>query len=216
MNYEEKLQIVIAAARDAIKTSPSNDEVNLYLVGNDLNQLDPSEVWDILHKIELEEHVLEVKTFPSVLNIRLGEFEDVMYNTASYFTIKTNENFEKWCANRVTKHTYPISYNTALSELTIGSNHVAFRKDSFRSNLIELLFKSKTSQLKEWSWDEVIAKVEGIAEDDNKTLASNRKKFYPACDGLAKAIASKTGINDLLIFSKTTVRVNPKYISSKS
>jgi len=54
-----------------------------------------------------------------------------------------------------------------------------------------------------------------IACHDTKDKAAtkeNKNKFYPACDGLTKHIASKIGVNDLLIFNKSTVQINPKYI----
>ena len=60
------------------------------------------------------------------------------------------------------------------------------------------------------SWDEVIEEIEDTKGKEATT--ENKKKFYPACDGLAKHIASKTGVNDLLTFTKSTVQINSKYL----
>lgn len=195
--------------------SLDREAIHLYMIGNRLDKLDPNEVWDILHKVEIEDKVFEIISFPSVLNIRLGEFEDVMYNTASHFTVKINDGFEKW-ANKSSSNnnstTAQATYNQSSGMLSIDNKHVKIRKDSFRANLLVLLFKNKSSRNKEWSWDEIIAQIEGINVNDTQTLKANKKKFYPACDGLSKHIASKIGVNDLLIFNKSSVRINRKYV----
>lgn len=105
--------------------------------------------------------------------------------------------------------TTKVSYNSQKGELDIEGKGVKFKKDSFRAKLLELLLKDDKSRNKEWSWDEVIEVIEDTKDKD--LTKENKKKFYPACDGLSKHIASKTGVNDLLIFNKTTVQINPKY-----
>ena len=109
-------------------------------------------------------------------------------------------------AKMVTK----VTYNTQKGELDIEGKRVKLNKDSFRAKLLELLLKDDKNRKKEWSWDEVIEIIEDT-KDENLTKES-KNKFYPACDGLTKHIASKTGINDLLMFNKSTVQINPKYL----
>jgi len=102
------------------------------------------------------------------------------------------------------------SYDPQKGVLDIEGKKVKFKKESFRAKLLELLLKDDKSSRKEWSWDEVIEKIEDISDPD--LLKEYKKKFYPACDGLSKQIASKTGITDFLTFTKSTVQINAKYL----
>lgn len=108
------------------------------------------------------------------------------------------------------KVTAKVAYSSQKGELDIEGKKVKLNKDSFRAKLLELLLKDEKSRKKEWSWDEVIEEIEDTKSKEATT--ENKKKFYPACDGLSKFIAQKIGINDLLIFNKSTVQVNPKYL----
>jgi len=102
-----------------------------------------------------------------------------------------------------------VSFNSATRTLEIKNTNLKFKQDSFRAKLVSLLFKKKDKLDYEWSWDEVLEEIEGITDTD--LLKENKKRFYPACDGLSKAIAQKSGVNDLLIYTKSTVKINPKY-----
>ena len=108
------------------------------------------------------------------------------------------------------KVTAKVTYNAQKGELDIEGKKVKFKKDSFRAKLLELLLKDDKSRKKEWSWDEVIEAIEDTK--DEELTKENKNKFYPACDGLSKHIASKTGVNDLLAFTKSTVQINSKYL----
>lgn len=109
-----------------------------------------------------------------------------------------------------TKVKLKATYNAQKGELDIEGKKVKLNKDSFRAKLLELLLKDDKSRKKEWSWDEVIEAIEDTK--DEELTKENKNKFYPACDGLAKHIASKIGVNDLLTFTKSTVQIIPKYI----
>lgn len=104
----------------------------------------------------------------------------------------------------------PLSYDPKKGVLNVEGKPVKLNKDSFRAKILELLLSSVQNRKKEWSWDEVIEKIQGV--DDIDTQKENKSKFYPACDGLSKHIASKTGVTDLLIYNKSTVQINPKYL----
>lgn len=124
---------------------------------------------------------------------------------------KNRKKNEKLPAKKITVITHaPVKYDHQKGILTINGKKVVLKKDSFRARLLKILLTNDKSAKKEWSWDEVIEEIEGIK--DTVTLKENKKKFYPACDGLSKHIASKTGINDLLIFNKSTVHIDPKYL----
>jgi len=103
-----------------------------------------------------------------------------------------------------------VTYNAQKGELDIEGKKVKLNKDSFRTKLLELLLKDDKSRKKEWSWDEIIEEIEDTK--DKEATTENKKKFYPACDGLSKFIAQKIGVNDLLIFNKSTVQINSKYL----
>ena len=103
-----------------------------------------------------------------------------------------------------------VTYDPQKGELDIEGKKVRLNKDSFRAKLLELLLKDDKSRKKEWSWDEVIEAIEDTK--DKELTKENKNKFYPACDGLSKHIASKTGVNDLLAFTKSTVQINSKYL----
>ncbi|OGK30351.1 hypothetical protein A3F29_00950 [Candidatus Roizmanbacteria bacterium RIFCSPHIGHO2_12_FULL_33_9] len=102
------------------------------------------------------------------------------------------------------------SYDPQKGVLDIEGKKVKFKKESFRAKLLELLLKDDKSRKKEWSCDEVIETIEGITDLD--LIKDKQKKFYPACDGLSKFVAQKLSINDLLIFNKSTVQINSKYL----
>jgi len=108
------------------------------------------------------------------------------------------------------KVTAKVTYNDQKGELDIEGKKVKFKKESFRAKLLELLLKDDKSRKKEWSWDEVIEAIEDTKDPD--LTKEKKKKFYPACDGLSKHIASKIGVNDLLTFTKSTVQINSKYL----
>lgn len=142
----------------------------------------------------------------------LSDFENY-YRKIKDEYIKRNKNSNssknKKDKPQKTTNTKTVSYNPSNGILTIEKQEVKLRKDSFRAKMIELLLKDDKTIKKEWSWDEIVEAIEGI--EDANMLKQYKKKFYPACDGLSKHLASKTGINDLLIFNKTTVRINPEY-----
>lgn len=120
-----------------------------------------------------------------------------------------NEKKHKTESIKIDPSRVKLAYNAQKGELDIEGQKVKLNKDSFRAKLLEILLKDDKSRKIEWSWDEVIEKIEGVLDEDG--LKENKKKFYPACDGLAKFIAQKTGINDLLLFTKSTVQINPKH-----
>lgn len=150
------------------------------------------------------------------ITLKLSRFSD-FYKQIQDEYVKRNKSDEKEEKPKneslkidTTKIMVKVTYNTQKGELDIEDKKVKFKKDSFRAKLLELLLKDDKSRKKEWSWDEVIGVIEGTK--DKELTKENKNKFYPACDGLTKHIASKIGINDLLIFNKSTVQINPKYL----
>ena len=110
----------------------------------------------------------------------------------------------------VQKEKVLAGYDSKRGLLTLGTHSIKLKRDSFRAKLIEILLKDGKSRQKEWSWDEIIETIEDTK--GKEATKESKDKFYPACDGLSKFIAQKTGINDLLIYNKSTVQINSKYI----
>jgi len=99
------------------------------------------------------------------------------------------------------------SYNKDNGKLTLKGQSVTFRKNTLRKSLLSLLFSNSS---KEYSWDVVIAKIEGVEELDLRQ--KDKSKFYTACIGLNSRIANYLGVKDFLINNTQTVKINPKYI----
>lgn len=148
-----------------------------------------------------------------VIRINLVKFDDFYKAIKAEFE-KRKKSFDKTEEKSKTIDKTGVAlkatYDAQKGQLDIEGKKVKFKKDSFRAKLLELLLKDDKSRKKEWSWDEVIEAIEGTK--DRELTKENKNKFYPACDGLAKHIASKIGVNDLLIFTKSTVQINPKYL----
>lgn len=108
------------------------------------------------------------------------------------------------------KNEVEVSYDNEQGVLKLKDKEIKLQKDSFRANLMALLLKDEKSRKKRWSWDEIIEIIEKIT--DTETIKNNKKRFYPACDGISKLVAQKTGITDLLLFNKSTVQINSKYL----
>jgi hypothetical protein len=145
-----------------------------------------------------------------VLNI--GNFYEALDNVKKVKTLQKKVETDTTETAKIipTTKTINVTYDPKKGTLDISGKSVKFNKDSFRAKLLELLLKDNKSIKKEWSWDEVIEEIEGTKDQDS--TKDNKKKFYPACDGLSKFIAQKIGINDLLVFNKSTVQINSKYL----
>lgn len=180
--------------------------------------------WDSLKYLQEQGIIQEFKhnsafhrwdTIVTVTLTSLSKF-DGFYRTIMAEYVKRNQADKKdvETIDKPTQSQLSLSnpaYDSQKGVLSIDGKTVRFKKDSFRAKLLELLLKDDKSKTREWSWDEVI---EGIEDTNSEELTQeNKAKFYPACDGLSKHIALKTGINDLLIFNKSTVQINPKYFN---
>ena len=147
------------------------------------------------------------------VSLRLSKFDD-FYKTIRDEYVKQNKSNEKSETTPLKinqkKVSIRVTYDPKKGELDIEGKKVKFNKDSFRAKLLELLLKDDKSRKKEWSWDEVIETIEDTK--GKEATKENKNKFYPACDGLTKHIASKIGVNDLLTFTKSTVQLNSKYL----
>lgn len=103
-----------------------------------------------------------------------------------------------------------IQYDIETGLLSLGHDTVQLQKDAFNAKMIELLLRNEKNRKKLWSWDEIIEIIEMVNPADS--VKEYRGKFYNACVGIKKTISSNTKINDLLLYTRQSVRVNPKFI----
>jgi len=178
--------------------------------------------WDSLKYLQEQGIIQEFKhnsafhrwdTNVTVTPASLTKFDD-FYRAIQSEYVRRNKEADKKEEVAIDKTATPttpakVSYDPKKGVLVVEGKQVKLNKDSFRAKILELLLKDEKSKKKEWSWDEVIEAIEDTK--DAELTKENKDKFYPACDGLSKHIALKIGINDLLIFNKSTVQINPKY-----
>jgi len=151
----------------------------------------------------IQDFIEEQNSFSYPIIVNISKFDEIMEKAK----IRAKKSpIKKVPINIIAK----ASYDSQKGILKINKKEVQLKKDSFRAQLVELLLKDDKSAKKEWSWDEVIEEIEDTKDTDS--LKESKKKFYPACDGLSKHIAHKISVNDFLIFNKSTVFVNPKYL----
>ena len=211
MTYEVKLFRILNAIQAARKSSINEFTVKLYTKA--LDDFDVNEIYDILYKNEQQEKVLKVKETPSYTIPHGMKEEDEFDHSLSgrtHFTLELLDSFDDWY-NKQTSSQKAIDrqvvFDSTTGILTINDKHVSLQKGSFRTELLALIIKNSKKLLQ---WDDVIERILGIKNTEE--LTKNKNKFYSACDGLQKRIAQKTGINDFLIFTKSTVQLNPKYL----
>jgi hypothetical protein len=214
MNSNEKLLKILDAIQETRKASVNPSLINLYLTKADgLDEFDANEIGDILNKVELDK-VIKIEGVPGIVDLHTGtDIEEAFYNTRTYFSIRILKNFDKWLLKLFPdeKSIEPITYDSKIGKLSINNKVVFIRKNTFRSNLVALLFQNKK---KVWNWDEIVEKIEGITDTD--VLKQNKKRVYIACDGIQKRIAQKIEISDFLKFDTNTVHINPKYLNTPS
>lgn len=149
------------------------------------------------------------------VTLKLSKFDD-FYRSIMAEYVKRNKSDKKVDEVKIpAEAVLPTStirafYDPKTGVLSIQDKRVRFKKESFRAKLLELLLKNDKNRKKEWSWDEAVEEIQGII--DSEGLDVNKNKFYPACDGLSKFIAQKTGINDFLVYNKSTVQICQKYV----
>ncbi len=217
MTYDEKLLCILHAINEARKVYAPSSLINLYITStNGLSDFDENEIWDILSKIEREEKILKIRSVPSIIATYAGYDFDAALSAQTYFSLEIFDNFDSWFANLFnhnkgkTEDPSKIpNYDDKTGILYIANKEIKLQKNSFKARVLAFLLKDEKSRKQLWSWDEILEKILGVTDD---ALMENRKKFYPACEGLQATIALKTGINDLLFFNETTVQINPKYI----
>lgn len=99
-----------------------------------------------------------------------------------------------------------LSFDEAKPVLQIGDKAVKIRKASDQFHLLRIMFEDKKDISKEWFYSEIAEKYDDEAKFDDK-------KFYNAAYQINKKIISDTGLRDVLITTKQSVQINPKYLN---
>lgn len=106
------------------------------------------------------------------------------------------------------KETFSRKYELSYKNRTIYflGTLIKIPEDTNQEYLCNIIFKDLIAMQKIWSWDEVLEEWNVVIEKEDW------RKVYEAAREVNTKIATKTKIEDLLIATKKTVRVNPKYL----
>ena len=224
MTYEEKLDLILKALFEAKKATIEGKTIQLY-VKNGNNGLDifpRAEIYSILEKLQKEEKILRVWWETN----RILRLNYQAYVNADFILVRCNDTFDNWYKQYLLKQKTKSNNNKATDDkitydpktrcLSIRGKSVKFREDSLRANLLKILLKDDESCKKEWSWDVLFKKIEGLDPNDNGVTKINKNKYmYKIYDGLKslnERILREIGIREFVLFTTKTARVNPKYL----
>ena len=107
MEKYTKLDLVIKAIVEAKGITPKGQLVKVYLDNNEkLRGIYPGELKTILLKLQDDEKILRIESFPDYLlpsehftkDIYLSQLDAILDPQKKHFTIDTLDTFDKWCA----------------------------------------------------------------------------------------------------------------------
>lgn len=101
----------------------------------------------------------------------------------------------------------PIVYNLTNSTISFRGKDIPIPPNTNEEALCKVLFTSKNSMKRLWSWDEIVEKWGDDVKD------RNQKEVYSTGRRINMRIAQKTMVEDALIVKTKTIRINPKYLS---
>lgn len=99
------------------------------------------------------------------------------------------------------------TYDPRSSIISFSDKTIPIPTNTNQSELCKVIFENKTSVNREWSWDELLDKWGGGYEDTDQW-----RVVYNAGREVNKKVAIETGVKDLLIVKKRTIKLNPKYL----
>ena len=141
----KKLDFIIKAIEEAKVITPKGDEVKVYLDNDEkLRGINPVELNDILIKLQNDERIVRIKSFPDWLlpstkftHETINQIMSSALNPSlNHFAIETLEGFEEWCANYWSKSG---SIAESSSSTRTESNEVLIDKqftDPFFNSLV--------------------------------------------------------------------------------
>ncbi len=136
-------------------------------------------------------------------NYRFSNIDSKKLETL-YFEVK--KSFENETSLTSTDSTSP-SFDPVRCSINFKGKEIQIPQDSNQSGICKAVFKNKSSMNKLWNWDEI---VEAWGDKPEPTYW---RKVYNAARTINETIATKTTINDLLLITTKTIRVNPSYLT---
>lgn len=99
-----------------------------------------------------------------------------------------------------------LGYSEPESILSYGDDKLKIT-GADQKFVLKVLFENNASQVKEWQFSQ-------ICEMFEHTEKINEKKFYNASRQIIRRFQMKHGVENVLITTSTSVRINPKYLKS--
>jgi hypothetical protein len=103
MTYEEKLDRVVKAIREAKKLARKDYHPKLYTDDENLKLINLNELHDILLQLQDDEEILTIKDKPTKLKALTEQTDDILSGQKNYFLIELAKIFDKWYEGYVLK-----------------------------------------------------------------------------------------------------------------
>jgi hypothetical protein len=145
------------------------------------------------------------------LNIKKKFYEVFKYD----WEMGTSFNFEELVERKKQEEELPIilDFDSEKGTMIVKGIEITIRKNSDQYYLLEAIFRKKGETYKEWQFSEIAELIDPRIEiiKDKVKRGKIRKQYYNAVDQIKKKVAIESGIKDLFITSRQTVKINPKY-----
>lgn len=106
-----------------------------------------------------------------------------------------------------TSSNLPPSYDPQTSTISFSDKTIPIPTNTNQNDLCKVIFETKTNMNKQWSWDEMVEEWGGGYTDKDQW-----RVVYNAGREVNKKVAIETGVKDLFIVKKQTIKLNPKYL----
>ena len=199
-DHESVYQHYIKAGRPmtALSAGMLADELNIILT----KPQDPNCYVREFHPATYLGYLEKVHLFSKELLVKFEEYEKQQ-------KIEQQPSKEEPKQAEIAKTWYFDSKNNSLH---INQTKIRFKNDSLRSGLLRIFSKNKNNQTSEHHFTELFAQINGSEPADVKKA---KRKMYDAAQGLVAQIATKTGQQNFLICTSSTVRVSSQFSYKK-
>lgn len=134
-------------------------------------------------------------------DLRLGELRKIIidYETTGERTAVVDKDIE------------PASYDPKTRTIFFADEAIRFKKDAtYPPAICELMFKHPKKKI--WQLKDLLKLWDEVAYYGELNAPNDWHKVYEAVKRTNDRINEKTGIDDLFLFSTTSVRLNPAYL----
>lgn len=114
---KKELDLIIEAITDAKKVTRKGHAVKVYIRrDNQLVTVYPEELYDILLKLQDDDRIIRVKTFPHERSYRDEDtWKSLWSNGELHFSVKILDTFDKWCADYRPKAKSSIQFRNPIT-----------------------------------------------------------------------------------------------------